>query len=230
MIIDTILAAVVVYERWRWPKFLAVAIAVLFLIPDTAFFLSNLTKVLAGGWFPLLVGVIIFILSLTWRRGRDLLRKIYKQQRLPAEKYLKDFRKDPPPRVPGTAIYLTGTTEGVPGALLVQLDHYKVIHEWVIFLTLITDPVPRVWQKKDRIEMEDLGQNFFRVIARQFFMEKWDMSEIFELLNSEDLMKVKMDETSYFIGRANIIPDGFPNEYSVVEDFCLYGAERFGDL
>jgi hypothetical protein len=154
-------------------------------------------------------GAVIFILSLTWRRGRDLLRKIFKQQRLPVEKFIEDFRKDPPSRVPGTAIYLTGTTEGVPGALLVQLDHYKVIHERVIFLTLITDPVPRVWLKKERIEKEDLGQNFFRVISRQGFMEKKDMSEIFELLNSEGLMEVKMDEASFLIGRANIIPEGF---------------------
>jgi KUP system potassium uptake protein len=83
------------------------------------------------------------------------------------------------PRVPGTAIYLTGTTEGVPGALSVQLDHFKVMHERVILLTLITDQVPQVWLKKERIEKEDLGQNFFRVISRQGFMGKRDMSEIF---------------------------------------------------
>ena len=209
MIVTTILASVVVYERWKWPKWIAVALAVFFLIPDTAFFLSNLTKVFEGGWFPLLVGVAVFILSLTWRRGRDLLRKLFKEQRIPVGKYLEDFRKDPPPRVPGTAFYLTGTTEGVPGALLVQLNHYHVMFERAIFLTLITEPVPRVWQKEERLMVEDLGQNFFRVISRQGFMEKWDMSEIFELLNSEALMKVKMDETSFFIGRANIIPDGF---------------------
>ncbi len=209
MIVTTILASVVVYERWRWPKFLAVAITALFLIPDSAFFLSNLAKVPEGGWFPLLVGVIVFTLALTWRRGRDLLRKLYKQQHLPVEKYLEDFAKDPPPRIPGTAVYLTSSTEGVPGALLVQLDHYHVMHERVAFLTLITEPIPRVWQKEERLMVEDLGQNFFRVIARQGFMEKWDMSEVFELLDSEGLMKLKMDETSFFIGRANIIPDGF---------------------
>lgn len=209
MIIDTLLASVVMNERWKWPKFLAITVAVLFLIPDTAFFLSNLTKVLEGGWFPLLVGVAVFTLSLTWRRGRDLLRKLYKQQHLPVEKYLEDFAKDPPPRIPGTAVYLTSSTEGVPGALLVQLDHYHVMHERVVFLTLITEPIPRVWLKKERIGQEDLGQNFFRVISRQGFMEKRDISEIFELLESESLMKLKMDETSFFIGRANIIPDGF---------------------
>lgn len=228
MIIDTILAAVVVYERWKWPKFLAVALAVLFLIPDTAFFLSNATKVLAGGWFPLLVGTVIFILSLTWRRGRDLLRKIFKEQRLPVEKFLEDFRKDPPSRVPGTAIYLTGTTEGVPGALLVQLDHYKVIHERVIFLTLITDPVPRVWRKKDRIEKEDLGQDFFRVISRQGFMEKRDMSEIFELLNSEGLMKITMDEASFLLGRANIVPEGFRMNIMASKIFAFMERNALG--
>ena len=209
MIVTTILASVIVYERWKWPKFLAITIAVLFLIPDTAFFLSNLMKVLEGGWFPLLVGVIIFILSETWRRGRDMLRKLFKEQHLPVEKYMEDFHKDPPPRVPGTAVYLTSSTEGVPGALLVQLNHYHVVFERVIFLTLITEPVPRVWPKKKRLEKKDLGQNFFRIIARQGYMEKWDMSEIFKLINSEGLMEVKMDETSFFIGRANIIPDGF---------------------
>jgi KUP system potassium uptake protein len=228
MIIDTILASAVMYERWRWPKFLAVTVAVLFLIPDTAFFVSNLTKVLHGGWFPLLVGVAVFTLSATWRRGRDLLRKLFKEQRIPVEKYLEDFRKAPPPRVPGTAVYLTGNTEGVPGALLVQLNHYHVMFERAIFLTLITEPVPRVSQKKERIVKEDLGQNFFRVIARQGFMEKWDMSEIFELLNSEGHLKVKIDETSFFIGRANIIPDGFQMNIVLSKIFAFMERNSLG--
>ena len=209
MIIDTVLASVVMNERWRWPKLLTITVAVLFLIPDSAFFLSNLMKVLEGGWFPLLVGTGVFFLSLTWRRGRDMLREFYKGQRIPVEKYLEDFAKDPPPRIPGTAVYLTSTTEGVPGALLVQLSHYNLMHERVIFLTLITEPVPRVRLKEARISKEDLGQNFFRVISRHGFMEKRDMSEIFGLLSSEGLMDLKMNETSFFIGRANIIPDGF---------------------
>jgi KUP system potassium uptake protein len=228
MLVDTILASVVMYERWRWPKFLVVAIAGLFLIPDTAFFVSNLTKVPAGGWFPLLVGGFVFFLSLTWRRGRDMLRNLFKEQRIPVEKYLEDFRKNPSPRVPGTAVYLTGTTEGVPGAILIQLRHYHAMFERAIFLTLINEPVPRVSPKKERLVKEDLGQNFFRVIARQGFMEKWDMSEIFKLLNSEGLMKVKMDETSFFIGRANIIPDGFRMNIASSKIFAFMERNALG--
>jgi KUP system potassium uptake protein len=208
MIVTTILASVIVFERWKWPKWIAVALAVFFLIPDTAFFLSNLIKIAEGGWFPVLVGLIFFILSTTWRRGRILLAEIFKEERLPVERYLEKFRQDPPHRVEGTAIYLTANTEGVPGSFLSQMEHFKVAHERAIFLTLQTESIPRV-PEQDHIEKHDLGEGIYRVISRHGYMEKRDMYEILDTLRSKGLMDIKMKETSFIVGQANVTPEGF---------------------
>jgi KUP system potassium uptake protein len=207
MIADTILAAVVVYERWKWPKWIAVALAVFFLIPDTAYFTANLVKITEGGWFPMLVGILIFTLSSTWRRGRDLLRDIFKEKRTPVEEFLEKFRQQPSQRVEGLAIYPTASTEGMPGALLSQLEHFKVVHEGVVLLTLITESVPRI-PRKDMIEREDLGQGFSRVISRQGFMEHRDIAEIFDLLKSRELADIDLKKATFIMGQANIIPEG----------------------
>ncbi len=208
MIVDTILASVIVFERWKWPKWIAVALAVFFLIPDTAFFLSNLVKIAEGGWFPVLVGLIFFILSTTWRRGRILLGEIFKEERMPVERYLEKISQEPPHRVEGTAIYLTGNSEGVPGSFLAQMEHFKVAHERAIFLTLQTESIPQVLER-DHIEKHDLGEGFYRVISRHGYMEKRDMYEIFDMLRSKDLLDIKMEDTSFIMGQANITPEGF---------------------
>jgi KUP system potassium uptake protein len=207
MIVTTILASVVVYERWKWPKWIAVVLAVLFLIPDTAYFSSNLVKIAEGGWVPMLVGILVFILSSTWRRGRDLLRDIFKEKRTPVIEFLQKFRREPLQRVEGMAIYPTASTENMPGAFLAQLEHFKVVHEQVILLTLITESVPRM-PKQDIIEREDLGQGFSRVISRHGFMEGKDIGEIFDLLKSRDLMDIDIKKVTFIMGHANVIPEG----------------------
>ena len=97
MIVTTILASVVVYERWKWPKWIAVALAVLFIIPDTTFFTANLLKITEGGWFPVSVGILVFILASTWRRGRSILRARFRQKRHSMDEVLQRFKQDPPP-------------------------------------------------------------------------------------------------------------------------------------
>jgi KUP system potassium uptake protein len=120
------------------------------------------------------------------------------------EDFLQNLEKDQTPRVKGTAVFLTGNTEGVPPALLFQLAHNKVLHDRVLFLTVITDDVPRVWRWKE-VEVEELGQNFFRVIAHHGFMEPLNMDQIFRRLGWEGL-KMDMKETSFFLGRENVVP------------------------
>ena len=207
MIVTTILASVVVYERWKWPKWIAVALAVFFMIPDTAFFTANLLKITEGGWFPVTVGILVFILSSTWRRGRSLLRAKFRQKRHSMDEVLQKFKQDPPPRVEGTAIYLTASTDGMPGAFLSQIEHFKAVHERVIFLTLITERVPRR-RKSNFIEMRELGQGFFRVISRSGFMEHHDMAKIFALMRAGDLIDCDLESSTFIIGRADIIPQG----------------------
>ena len=156
----------------------------------------------------MLVGILVFILSSTWRRGRDLLRDIFKEKRTPVEEFLQKFRQEPPQRVEGMAIYPTASTEGMLGAFLSQLEHFKVAHESVVLLTLITESVPRI-PKKDMIEKEDLGQGFSRVISRQGFMEHRNIAEIFDLLKSRELANIDLEKATFIMGQANVIPEGF---------------------
>jgi KUP system potassium uptake protein len=204
MVITTILIGMVAHELWGWPKPLVVLISGLLLILDLSFCSANMTKVLDGGWFPLLVAGIIFILMSTWREGKEHVSTDFIASLVPVKEFLEEFEKNPPPRVKGTAIFLTGNTEGVPPALLYQLEHNKVLHDKVLFLTVITDDVPRVWRWKE-VEVEELGQNFFRVIAHHGFMEPLKMDQIFRRLGWEGL-KLNMKEASFFLGRENVVP------------------------
>jgi KUP system potassium uptake protein len=204
MVITTILIGMVAHELWGWPRPLVVLISGLLLIPDLSFCTANMTKVWDGGWVPLLAAGIIFILMSTWREGKEHVSTDFIASQVSVEEFLKEFAKNPPLRVKGTAVFLTGNTEGVPPALLYQLAHNKVVHDRVLFLTIITDNVPRVWRWKE-VEVKELGRSFFRVIAHHGFMEPLNMSQIFRRLGWEGL-KIDMKETSFFLARENVVP------------------------
>jgi KUP system potassium uptake protein len=204
MVITTILIGMVAHELWGWPKPLVVLISGLLLIPDLSFCAANMIKVTEGGWVPLVAAIIIFILMSTWREGKEHVSTDFIASRVPVEDFLKDLEQHQTPRVNGTAVFLTGNTEGVPPALLFQLEHNKVVHDQVLFLTIITDDVPRVW-KWQEVEIKELGQNFFRVIAHHGFMEPLIMSQIFQGLNAKGL-KIDIKETSFFLARENVVP------------------------
>jgi KUP system potassium uptake protein len=204
MVITTLLTGVVAYELWGWRKVTVLAVAGLFLVPDLSFFIANLTKIFQGGWFPILVAILVYTLMSTWYRGKMLLETRSKESRIPVKKYLEDLQQEPPQRVPGTAVFLTGNVVGVPQALQYQLAHNKILHERVVLLTLITENVPRVFSRS-RLEIEELELNFYRVTASQGFMEGIRMSVIFTQLRSAGL-DMDMKETSFFLGRENIVP------------------------
>jgi KUP system potassium uptake protein len=204
MVITTILIGMVAHELWGWPKPLVALISGLLLIPDLSFCAANMIKIMEGGWVPLVVAITIYILMSTWREGKDHVSTDFIASLVPVADFLKDLEKNQIPRVQGTAVFLTGNTEGVPPALLYQLAHNKMIHEKVLFLTVITDDVPRVWRWKE-VEIDELGQNFFRVIAHHGFMEPLNMAQIFRRMGWEGL-KLDMKETSFFLGRENVVP------------------------
>ena len=204
MVITTILIGTVAHELWGWPKPLAVLISGLLLILDLSFCTANMINVTEGGWVPLLAAIIIYTLMSTWREGKEQVSTDFIASRVQVEGFLKELEANQTPRVQGTAVFLTGNTEGVPPALLYQLEHNKVIHERVLFLTIITDDVPRVWRWKE-VEVKELGQNFFRVIAHHGFMEPLNMPQIFRRLGWEGL-KMDMKETSFFLARENVVP------------------------
>ena len=202
MFIDTLLLAVVFFTLWKWPAWKAVPLLALFLIVDLLYFGSNLMKVPEGGWVPLVVGVIGFTLLTTWAKGRKLMMDRMAEASLPMEVFVKSASASAT-RVPGTAVFMTSSAKGVPHALLHNLKHNKVIHERVMLLTVRIEDVPFV-QSERRLETQDYGSGFFRVVLRYGFMEEMDVPA--ELGRLEECGGTcRMMNTSFFLARQTLI-------------------------
>jgi KUP system potassium uptake protein len=207
MLIDTVLIAVVLVTMWKWNRLLAGGLLVLFFAVDLGYFSSNLTKIPAGGWFPLLVGAIAFTLLTTWAKGRQLMINRMNEASLPMEIFIKSAAPSAA-RVPGTAVFMTSAASGVPHALLHNLKHNKVLHERVILLTVRIEDVPYVIQDK-RVEQRDYGSGFFRVVLRYGFMEEVDVPAALAQLKGAG-PQFKMMDTSFFLARQTLLPSSRP--------------------
>ena len=170
MAIDTVLALVVALTLWRWNALLTVSLALGFLCVDLAFFGANVPKIPEGGWFPLLIGALVFTLLSTWKRGRQLLLEKLQEEAMPVADFLRELEEHPLVRVKGTAVYLTTSRQGIPLSMLSNIRHNKVLHENVIVMSVITEPMPRVLPEKRR-EVSKLGDGLFRVNLRYGFAE-----------------------------------------------------------
>ncbi|ARS26069.1 potassium transporter Kup [Sphingomonas sp. KC8] len=207
MLVDTCLLAVVLFSLWKWNKLWAGFLVGIFFIVDIAYFAANLTKVPDGGWFPLLVGFVAFTLLTTWARGRFLMIERMREAAMPVKVFVKSAVSSAT-RVPGTAVFMTSTPEGVPHALLHNLKHNKVLHDRVILLTVKIDDVPFV-EDGNRVTLEDLDQGFFRVVLRFGFMEEPDVPAA--LANTTGCGPVfKMMDTSFFLARQTLLPSSRP--------------------
>jgi KUP system potassium uptake protein len=208
MIITSLLFFRVARDRWHWEFWQAGLLTGLFLLVDLAFFFANLVKIPDGGWFPLLVALIAFILMTTWKRGREKLGDIVQQNSLPLSLFLQDIERRKPVRVPGIAVFMTGATGVAPPVLLHHLKHNKVLHERVILMSIITEEVPTVWEK-DRIESRDLGSGFYQVIVRTGFMETPNIPAVLRRLDDGDIKgspgMVSIMQTSFYLGRETLI-------------------------
>jgi KUP system potassium uptake protein len=203
MLIDSVLVYVVMRRIWRWHRIVAVAIALPLFMIDGLFLASNSLKVPEGGWFPLLIGVIVFTLLTTWKRGRALLMTRLAEDTMPLDVFIESIDASPPQRVPGTAVFLTSTGDRVPHALLHNLKHNKVLHERVVFLTIHTRDFPRV-PARERVRLSDLGCAFWRMDAYYGFAEDPDVPELLEAISEEDF-QYDMMETSFFVSRETLI-------------------------
>ncbi len=208
MLIDTILGFVVVIGLWKWNRYIAITGLCLFLVVDIAYFAANSTKIPDGGWFPLLIGLLVFILLSTWKRGRELLMQGLKRDNLHLEPFLNQLLAYPPQRVPGTAVFLTADPDGIPHAMLHNLAHNKVLHERVVFLTVHTEPVPRV-HTAERINITDLGNGFYRVAIRYGFMDAQHIPKALLQCSTHGLLLDPM-QTSFFLSRETIIASKLP--------------------
>jgi KUP system potassium uptake protein len=208
MVITTVLLFVVEREKWGWSLPLAVLLSGFFFIVDLAFFGANIIKIPAGGWFPLVVGAVIFLLMTTWKKGRRILAQRLMTRAHPIEDFLRDIAKNPPVRVPGTAIFMNGTATGTPPALLHNLQHNKVLHERVVLLTVKTKQMPHV-EPEDRVRVESLGHEFYRMIINYGFMEDPEIPTVLESLMPPDPVFDPMT-TTYFLGRETVIASKHP--------------------
>lgn len=203
MMIDTILAFVVVRSLWRWGSARAGLFLAVFLAVDVAFFSATTVKIAAGGWFPLLVGASIFTLMRTWKRGRALLAERVRGDTMPLDLFIQSMFASPPPRVDGTAVFMTTWLEGVPRALLHNLLHNKVLHGRIVLVRVETLDVPRV-AEDERLDLEELDYGFYRLRVRYGFMEEPDIPAALAGFAALGL-RIEMMETSFFLGRETLV-------------------------
>jgi KUP system potassium uptake protein len=205
----TILLAFVVFRLvWGWNLLLSIVVTLFFLTIDLAYFSANALKLFQGGWFPVIVGILVFTFLSTWRRGREILFARLRPGTIPLAPFIQSIAVHPPTRVPGTAVFLTTSQEGVPHALLHNLNHNKVLHERILLLTVVTEEVPRV-PDPERVEVEAQEAGFYRMKLHYGFMDEPDIPKALELAASYGLHFEPM-ETSYFLSRETIIPTVTP--------------------
>ena len=203
MVITSLLAMVVAAKGWGWGWPRAVALFACFLAVELVFLLANVEKIPAGGWFPLAVGVVVFTLMTTWKRGRRLLFERMQADAFGLQGFIGSLKVSPPPTVPGTAVFMTSNPDGVPHALLHNLMHNKVLHERVILLTVQVHDVPYV-PELDRIEVHRIDEQFWQVIVQYGFKDEPDIPAALAQGGAAGLT-VDMMETSFFLGRETVI-------------------------
>lgn len=223
MVITTVLAYEVARNKWNWSLMKAAVIFGSFLIVDIAFFGANLRKLTHGGWVPLAIGAGIFLLMTTWQKGRQVLFRRLKERSMPIEDFCEKLLREPPMRVTGTAIYMSGDPWGVPVPLLHNLKHNKVLHQRVAILTIQTKEVPYV-AKKDRITIQEVIPNMYRILANYGFMETPKMKHILDACREKDI-NFNVNESTFVLGRETIIPDKAPNRRPG-EESMSYWRER----
>jgi KUP system potassium uptake protein len=216
MTITTILFALVMSKLWGWSTWKVGAITALFLVVDLAFVGANMLKVPNGGWFPLLVAGVVYLLLSTWKKGRVRLTTLVQENSLPMELFLADIRRHRPYRVPGTAVFMTSGSGGAPPVLLHHLKHNKVLHENVMLLSVHTEEIPQV-ASRDRVKCSELGEGFYEVKAHYGFMETPDVPAVLHSLGRAEEngkpVTVKLSDTTFYLGRETLI--AVPNKRRV---------------
>jgi KUP system potassium uptake protein len=208
MIITTLLFIVLINKVWNWPKYVVIPLAVLFLSIDAAFLTANLFKIPQGGWFPLVIGVIVFTQLTTWKRGTALVTQRLHEGGLELGKFLNQVRKKSPQRVPGTAVFMTRNLNAVPLALLSNLKYNHVLHETTVLLDVITEDVPRVLLA-NRAQVKSLGQGFYQVSLHFGFMEESDVPKALARIVHEDIC-FNPQCTNYFLGSQTLFATNHP--------------------
>jgi KUP system potassium uptake protein len=203
-LITTVLTFFVLRFGWKYPLWLCVMATGFFFVVDLAFFSSNLLKLFAGGWFPLMIGGAVFTLMMTWKQGRRLMSKAQQADALDLPSFLEAVFTAPPVRVEGTAVFLTADMGTVPNALLHNLKHNKVLHEQNLFVTVRSHEVPWIGMDK-RVSVEPLGHDCWQVTINYGFKNDPDVPKALAAMRGRgcDLEPMR---TSYFLSRDVVVP------------------------
>jgi len=203
MAITSLLFYVVARSRWNWSLAHIGSLTAAFLFVDVALLCANAVKFRYGGWVPVAIAIMVFTLMSTWKKGRVMLNEILHSGSLPLTLFLDDVERRKPPRVSGTAVFMTSSAEGVPVVLLHHLKHNKVLHEQVVLMSILSEEVPEV-NEEERVTVERLEQGFYRVTARYGFMETPDVPEVLTIAKAQGLRARALD-TTFYLGREQII-------------------------
>jgi len=204
MLITTILTFYVIRYGWKYPLSLCIAATGVFFLVDFAFFASNLMKLFAGGWFPLMIGGAVFTLMITWKEGRHLLNEKLRADAIDLPSFLDAVFVSPPARVEGTAVFLTAEPGSVPNALLHNLKHNKVLHQQNLFVTVRNHEIPWIGMNK-RLEIQALGHDCWQVNVHYGFKNDLDLPKALQQIKGRGCELESMT-TSYFLSRDTVIP------------------------
>ncbi len=204
MVITTILTYFVIRHGWKLPLPLCVAATAVFFTVDVSFFASNLLKIADGGWFPLMMAAVLYLLLSTWKDGRRLLATKLRNDALELQPFIESILLFPPVRADGTAVFLTASLGVVPNAMLHNLKHNKVLHETNLFLTVLSQDVPKV-ALAEQAEISALGHNCWQVIIRFGFLDDPDVPRALEQISGQGFTFDPM-RTSYFLSRDIVVP------------------------
>ncbi len=199
MLITTVLAFFAMRKIWNWSLPLALIVTVFFLVADVSFFGSNMLKIAHGGWFPLALGLAVYIIMTTWNWGRKLLLEKIQEVTQPIEKFIDEVMSVRVVSTPGTAIYMSSNPKGTPPALVKNLKHNRILHKQIVVLSVIYEKVPHV-NAEEAIEIENPTEGFYRVVARYGFMDNANLKQIIEILNKREI-KINIEKTTFFLGR-----------------------------
>ena len=206
MMITSYLIFLVCRRNWGWSLGAALALYIPLLVIDGLFFSSNVVKIAAGGWFPLAVGACVFAIMTTWWRGRHELSKMMETGTIPDDMFLADLQETHLPRVSGTAVFMSSGTDGIPNVMIHHVKHNKVLHKQVVLLSMVTENVPFAIGNS-AVAMRELGQGFYRVIARVGFMQQPNVPRILHRCEKNGLV-VNDADTTYYLGRQTLLTTG----------------------
>jgi len=200
-----LLGFIVIWHVWKWRLWTTSVLMIPLIVVDVIFVMASMLKLFEGAWLPVLVGAILIMIMVTWRRGTRLLGLKTRRVEVPFEPLVKNLEERPPYIAPGTAVFLTSDPEFAPTALLHNLKHNKVLHDHNVILTVVNEDIPRV-AVADRVELEPISDRFMRLILRFGFMERPNVPKALALARKQG-WQFDIMSTSFFLSRRSIRPD-----------------------